>query len=367
MKESGKKKSQKPARGYTTGACAQAATRAAALMAATGSLPRLGNSDDGYPANPGKAGSVEIVLPGGEAAVFQVTMNGDGACSVVKNAGDDPDITDGVTITVRASPRRDGRVLVKGGEGVGLVTREGLPVKPGRPAINPTPLKQIRAEARLALPQGADITVSIPGGGRLARRTFNPRLGISGGLSILGTTGRVEPWSVAAYQDSLLPQLDVARASGVREPVLVPGAKGEKAAIGAGCQPEAVIHAGNFFGMMLGAARDRGFRQVVLAGHVSKLAKMARGDFDTHSRRSAMPLDVLAECATAAGLSGERAAALEMMPTTEAAIRSLRRAGDFEVLDVAAGRVAARVKKEYGFKALVLLTDGGGRVVGRSG
>lgn len=334
-------------RGYTTGACAQAATRAAVLSLAGGGEP-----------------SVSVVLPDGQPAVFAVTVHGQGFCSVVKDAGDDPDITDGVEVFARVQPRRDGRVYVKGGEGVGRVTLAGLAIKPGRPAINPVPLRHIRREAR-ATSGGADVTISIPAGAGLARRTFNPRLGIAGGISVLGTTGRVEPWSAAAYQESLLPQLDMARAAGVRRPVLVPGGKGEKAALKAGFQPRAVVQAGNFMGFMLAAARERGFKQVALAGHASKLLKLARGDFNTHSRVSPMPLNVLAECAEVAGFSRKRAAALKLLPTTEAVLDELKGEGGSPVLEEGARRVAAAVKDRYGLAAEVLLTDRRGRVVAR--
>lgn len=360
-----KKRSRHLARGFTTGACAQAATRGAALTVAKGYVPC--EKKDGEPlGDKVKTGSVEVTLPNGEPAVFLVTMHAEGVCSVVKDAGDDPDITNGVNVIACVTPRLDGRFTVDGAEGVGRATLPGLAVKPGRAAINPVPLKHIKAEARRVLPHGADVVISIPGGEELAKKTFNPRLGITGGLSVLGTTGRVEPWSARAYQESLLPQLDVARAAGVKEPVLVPGAKGERAALKEGIDPARIVQAGNYFGMMLAAAAAHGCRRVTLAGHASKLAKMARGDFDTHSRRSAAPLDVLAECALATGLSARRAAGLKALPTVEAAIQRLRRVGDLEPLDEAARRVAARVKKTYGLSARVLLTDGAGRVVGRA-
>lgn len=334
-------------RGYTTGACAQAATRAAVLSLA-GEEPA----------------AVSVVLPGGETADFAVAVHEPGYCSVIKDAGDDPDVTDGVEVFARVQPRGDGRVYVGGGEGVGRVTLAGLAIKPGRPAINPVPLRHIRREARMT-PGGADVTISIPAGAGLARRTFNPRLGIEGGISVLGTTGRVEPWSAAAYQESLLPQLDMARAAGVSRPVLVPGGKGEKAALKNGFQPRAVVQAGNFMGFMLAAARERGFEQVALAGHASKLLKLARGDFNTHSRVSPMPLDVLADCAEAAGLSPRRAGALKLLPTTEAALDELHGKGGPAVLEEGARRVAAAVRESYGLGAEVLLTDRRGRVVAR--
>jgi cobalt-precorrin-5B (C1)-methyltransferase len=313
-------------------------------------------------------GLVDVTLPNGENTVFRMTMHGEGVVSVVKDAGDDPDITNGVQIFVCVAPRLDGRFFIDGAEGVGRVTLEGLPVKPGRAAINPVPLKQIREEVRRVLPRGADVTISIPEGEELAVHTFNPRLGIIGGLSILGTTGRVEPWSSAAYQESLLPQLDVAKAAGVKRPVLVPGAKGERTALAEGFEPPAIVQTGNYIGMMLTAVKERRIQKVVLLGHAAKLAKLARGDANTHSRRSPMPLDVLAECAEAVGWSRRRAQGLTLLPTTEAALKLLREAdvSGTAVLDEAARRVAARVKQDYGIIAAVRLTNGRGDIVGRA-
>jgi len=142
---------------------------------------------------------------------------------------------------------------------------------------------------------------------------------------------------------------------------------GERAALAAGYEPVAIVQTGNFAGMMLAAARERGYRRVVILGHASKTAKMARGDFNTHSRRSPMPLDVLAACAEASGWSRRRAQALMAVPTTEAALQRLIAAGmeGQAVIDEAARRVAAAVKREYGLTAEVLLTDAHGMVVGR--
>ena len=377
-------RSERLRRGFTSGACVQAATRAAALSVAaglTGGAEAAGPAENqaagdvaarnrggrcGPPVDRAKAAAVEVVLPGGDSAVFPVAVHGEGVCSIVKDAGDDPDVTGGMRIFVRVAGRGDGRFFVRGEEGVGRVTLAGLPVKPGRSAINPVPLKHIHEEARRVLPRGAEVTVWIPGGEKLASRTFNPRLGIVGGLSILGTTGRIEPWSASAYQESLIPQLDVARAAGRRRLVLVPGAKGERAALAAGFEPGGVVQTGNYAGMMLAAARDRGFRRLTLLGHASKLAKLARGDFNTHSRSSAMPLDVLAEAAVACGWSRRRAAALTRLTTTEAAITRLLEAGAGEVLDEAARRVAARVEADFGLKTEILLTNARGAVIGRA-
>ncbi len=353
-------------RGFTTGACAQAAARAAALTVAAGGVSCGAGKDGTHPGSPEKPGAVEITLPNGETAGFKAVIHREGVCSVRKDAGSDPDITGGARIFACVVARQDGRFYVDGAEGVGRVTREGLAIRPGRPAINPVPLRHIRDEARRVLPRGAEVIISIPGGEQLASRTFNPKLGIAGGLSILGTTGRVEPWSRVAYQESLLPQLDVARAAGVRVPVLVPGAKGEKAAVAAGFDPVAIVQAGNFLGMMMEAAAGRGFRRLALLGHAAKLAKLARGNFDTHSRRSPAPLDVVADAAGSCGLSGRQARALALLPTTEAAIKKLLEAGRREVLDEVARRSAAKASKEFGLKVEVFLTDGGGAIVGKA-
>ncbi|MHB8793676.1 MAG: cobalt-precorrin-5B (C(1))-methyltransferase CbiD [Thermoleophilia bacterium] len=355
-------------RGYTTGACAQAATRAAALTVLIGYPPCNPEAAEEAGLVCETRGLVDVTLPNGENAIFPMTMHDEGVVSVVKDAGDDPDITNGVQIFVCVIGRLDGQFLVDGAEGVGRVTLEGLPVPPGEAAINPVPKEFIIREARRVLPLGAEVIISIPEGEELASRTFNPKLGIIGGISILGTTGRVEPWSSEAYQQSLLPQLDVARAAGVSKPVLVPGAKGERAALAAGYEPVAIVQTGNFAGMMLAAARQRGFRQLVLLGHASKTVKIARGDFNTHSRRSPMPLDVLAECAEASGWSRRRVQALQALPTTEAALQRLIAAGTEgrAALDDAARRVATVVKQEFGITAEVLLTDSHGTVIGRN-
>lgn len=355
-------------RGYTTGACAQAATRAAALTVLIGYPPCNPDAAEEAGITCESRGLVDVTLPNGENAIFPMTMHDEGVVSVVKDAGDDPDVTNGVHIVVCVVGRLDGQFLVYGAEGVGRVTLEGLPVPPGESAINPVPMEFIIREARHVLPRGAEITISIPEGEDLASKTFNPKLGIVGGLSILGTTGRVEPWSSEAYQQSLLPQLDVAKAAGVRSPVLVPGAKGERAALAAGYDQVAIVQTGNFAGMMLAAARERGYRRVVLLGHASKALKIARGDFNTHSRRSPMPLDVLAECAEASGWSHRRAQALLALTTTEAALQRLTAAGKEgrAALDEAARRVARTVKQEFDITAEVLLTDSHGTVIGKN-
>ena len=197
-----------------------------------------------------------------------------------------------------------GEVRFAAGDGVGTVTKPGLQVPPGEPAINPGPRRMIVAAVRETAMEGATVTISIPGGRELAARTFNPRLGVSGGLSILGTTGRVRPFSVPALRDALACALDVALACGVRAPVLVPGNIGERAARRHfKLTDEQVIHAGNEWGFMLDRAAERPFDRLLVVGHPGKLAKLADGQWDTHSNRSPAATAAVARVAARIGIA----------------------------------------------------------------
>ncbi|MBM3891953.1 MAG: cobalamin biosynthesis protein CbiD, partial [Verrucomicrobia bacterium] len=262
--------------GYTTGTCAAAAAKAAVTLLSGAPAPE----------------SVEIALPDGTRASFPVLScrrAGD-ACeaAVRKDAGDDPDVTDQACVIVSVQFIEGGVVVFAAGEGVGIVTKPGLSVPVGEPAINPVPRRMIRAAVREVTDRGLRVTISIPGGRELAARTFNPRLGVEGGLSIIGTTGRVRPFSVPALCDALKCALDVAAASGVTAPVLVPGNIGERAArrhfrLG----PEQVVQVSNHWGFMLDQLVRHSFARLLIVGHPGKLAKLAEGDWNTHSSRSA--------------------------------------------------------------------------------
>jgi len=278
--------------GYTTGACAAAAAKAAALCLFHGQ----------------QADSVEIVFPDGtrdRLPVASVSREGCGATAMVrKDAGDDPDVTDGCSVVVTLEPCDGNRIAFAAGDGVGQVTLPGLQVPPGEPAINHGPRRMIEQALREVTAAGLRVVVSIPGGAALAARTFNPRLGVEGGLSILGTSGRVRPFSAPALRDALRCSLDVAAACGVRAPVLVPGHIGENAAHRffrlASAQ---VIPVSNEWGFMLDAAATRGFIALLLLGHPGKLAKLAAGDWDTHSSRSGSAVQLVKALAAKAGLT----------------------------------------------------------------
>jgi cobalt-precorrin-5B (C1)-methyltransferase len=260
--------------GFTTGTAAAAAAAAAALLLF--GTEQLQEVEVDTPAG------IRLKLP------LERAERGEGwaRCAVRKDAGDDPDITHNLLVVAEAVPAPAGEVSLYAGEGIGRVTKPGLAVSPGQPAINPVPRAQILSAVGGALPAGSGvaITVSLPGGRELAARTLNPELGITGGLSILGTTGIVEPMSNDAFKRSLVPQIDMALSAGHRRLVLTPGKMGKRNAVKLlKAAPESVIVTGNFIGFMLRACAQRGVSQAVLLGHVGKLAKVAAGITDTHS------------------------------------------------------------------------------------
>ena len=221
--------------------------------------------------------------------------------AVRKDAGDDPDVTHGLEVRVRLSwddARLHGHATFVAGEGVGTVTKPGLQVPPGEPAINPVPRQMILAAVREITARGVRVEISVPGGREIAAKTFNPRLGIEGGLSILGTTGIVRPYCTRALRDALKCTLDVAAACRVTAPVLVPGNIGARAARRHfSLRDEQVIEVGNEWGFVLDLLSRHAFRAVMLLGHPGKLAKLAAGQWDTHSSRSGSVADYLAGCA----------------------------------------------------------------------
>ena len=267
-------KSGKLRSGFTTGACAAAAAKAA-VMALKGCESLT---------------EVMINLPSGEVTLPVSKSFCDetgGVGEVVKDAGDDPDITDGVTVRVRARWSEDNSVVISGGEGVGVVTKPGLSVQPGLPAINPAPRKMIEESVRQITDRGVELLVSIPGGSELATKTFNPRLGIEGGLSILGTTGIVKPFSCDAIRETLEISLNVADACKIKHIALVPGRIGEKAARKLFLlQIEQLVEVGNEWGFILDRIKTFCFEAILVVGHAGKLAKLPQGQWDTHSSRS---------------------------------------------------------------------------------
>jgi cobalt-precorrin-5B (C1)-methyltransferase len=355
--------SRKPAgelrRGWTTGACACAAARAAFEALLTGRF----------------TDPVEITLPRGETPSFALAVSvlADGAATagVVKDAGDDPDVTHGALVL--ATVRRAGAgVSFIAGEGVGMVTRAGLPVAVGEPAINPAPRAMIaRTIGEVAAAHGvapdAEVTIAIPGGAALAEKTWNPRLGIVGGLSILGTTGIVMPYSCSAWIQAIHSGIDVARAGGLTH---IAGATGNvsEAAVREfhGLPLEALIDMGDFAGGLLKYLRAHPVPRLTIAGGFAKLAKLAQGHMDLHSSRSQVDRTALAGWLGALGADDTVVAAAR---EANSAAEVLAMAGDLPL-----GDLVARQAREVALATLagdvavdVLVVDRGGRRVGYAG
>jgi cobalt-precorrin-5B (C1)-methyltransferase len=350
-------------RGWTTGACATAAAKAAYEALLTGAFPD----------------PVEIALPSGQRVAFALatTELKDGAATagVVKDAGDDPDVTHGALVlaTVRDGPAGSG-VRFKAGPGVGTVTLPGLPVPPGEPAINPVPRKMMRAGvAEVACAHGAagdvEIEIAIPHGEELAAKTLNARLGILGGLSILGTTGVVVPYSCAAWIATIHQGIDVARATGIGH---VAGATGRtsEAAVKKlyGLSDAALIDMGDFVGGMLKYLRKHPIARVTIAGGVAKITKLAQGLLDLHSARGRVEMSALADVAWEAGGSKDLATRIAHANTTAEAFAFARDDGvalSDEIARRASG-VAAEALAGSGIALDVVIFDREGTLVGRS-
>ncbi len=299
LKVAGRKKGLHLRKGFTTGTCAAAGAKAAA-QALFGAV----SDGSGRPVR-----SVQVTLPlGGSIRVKIKSLKVEGRtarASVIKDAGDDPDVTNGEEIITGVELVRLGcarpYVRIKGGAGVGVVTRPGLKVPPGRPAINPVPLKMIRAAVLEAaessgVTPSVTVTVSVPRGMILAEKTMNPRLGIVGGISILGTTGIVEPLSLCAYRNSITCGIDVAVAGGMDEVIFSTGRSTERVVEKRLRLPEiAFVLTGDHMGAALkDASKKRGLKKVTVAGQFGKMSKLAAGHFETHRDDSSVELETIA-------------------------------------------------------------------------
>lgn len=245
--------------------------------------------------------SVEVSLPSGRRVSFVVEAKGPSSAIVVKDAGDDPDCTDGAHVTADVSWEggESGDSLLLAGSGIGTVTRPGLGLAVGAPAINPVPRRMIQAALGEVTPRPLVVRFSVPGGEEMAAKTSNFRLGIIGGISILGTTGVVRPFSTAAYRASVVQQIDVAAAAGEQLLVLATGSRSQTAATAAhpALDPGAVVEVGDFTGIALRKAASAGFRRVELFAMAGKIAKLAAGVMMTHFHRSKVDTELMASLA----------------------------------------------------------------------
>lgn len=266
--------------GLTTGTCATAAVK--------GALQSLLGDE--------RVEHVNITLPDGEEIPIPVTLEKRGCASVIKEQNDDPDVTRGCKITASVELTDESDIIFQRGKGVGLVTLPGLGIPVGGPAINPTPRKMIEKEIRRLTSRGAIVTLSVENGEELAKQTFNPRVGVVDGISIIGTTGIVFPLSHEAFVQSINREMDVAYAMGCKTIGITSGKRGEDALHRQ--YPELrVIHYGNLIGETLAAAHRVGMERVVLGIMIGKAVKLAEGHLNTHSHKVTMNLDFLREIA----------------------------------------------------------------------
>ena len=270
--------------GLTTGTCATAAAIAATIRMFKGETPT----------------EVPVMLPNGETIMVPVSYS-DGYASCFKEAGDDPDITNG--IEVRASVSKSDGFEILGGEGVGTITLPGFDYPPGSPAINKAPREMMRQNlARFDVP--LRITISIPNGAEIAKKTFNPRLGIEGGISIIGVSGIVKPFSEEAFIDSIRKCMNVAKASGTNRVVINSGGKSERfvKALYPDLPRQAFVEYGNYIGETLKIAHELNFESVTLGVMLGKAVKLAAGHLDTHSRKTTMDLDFIQQMLQESGI-----------------------------------------------------------------
>jgi cobalt-precorrin-5B (C1)-methyltransferase len=356
--------------GWTTGACATAATKAALTALVSGQLQDR----------------AEIGLPSGRRVGFAVERCAVGRgrdgrptsaeAVVVKDAGDDPDVTHGAHLTATVTWRREPGVQLDAGPGVGTVTKPGLGLTVGGPAINDTPRQMIAVAVREVIDSGVTgvrVVISVPGGEAMARRTTNARLGILGGISILGTTGIVRPFSTASWRASVVQAVHVLAAQGERTVVLCTGGRTERAAMALLPQlpPVCFVEVGDFTGAAVAAAVEDGVTEVVFVGMAGKLAKLAAGILMTHYTRSKVDLSLLAAVTADAGASPDVVAAVAAANTGRHAYEVWDACG---LLAAAGGLLCGRVQEVLvraaagAVRADVAMVDfAGERVVASSG
>ena len=325
--------------GFTTGSCAAAASGAAAYMLLTGKTKT----------------DITVETPSGrifKAAILDIKRSENSvSCAVRKTAGDDPDITDGALIYSEVSIRESG-FSIDGGKGVGRVTRPGLDQPVGAAAINRVPREMIEKKVRevcsfTGYSGGLKIIISVPEGERLAEKTFNPKLGIAGGISILGTSGIVEPMSERAFIETIRLELRQKRAEGERRAVISPGNYGrEFMKKSYGFDLDRSVKCGNFIGLTVDMAKEEGFGELLLVGHIGKLIKVAGGIMNTHSREADCRMEILASLGLICGADGGTARSILRCAITDEAVEILDEAGIKQaVMNMAVERICGNLER----------------------
>lgn len=344
--------------GYTTGTCAAAAARGAAELLLHGTV----------------LDTLQLETPAGIVVPLQLLRYecGDGwaQCAVRKFSGDDPDVTNGILVFARVEFSETPGITIDGGLGVGRVTREGLDQPVGAAAINSVPRRMIEQQVRETLGQsdcecGLLVVISIPEGEALAQRTFNPKLGIEGGISVIGTSGIVKPMSEEALIESIRLEIRMRRAEGRTRLLLAPGNYGiDFAHDELGLDVEPAVQCSNFLGAALDEIAQEGFEQVLLVGHIGKLVKVAAGIFYTHSHTADARMETMAAHAACAGASQQVVQQIMACVTTDAALDVLDGAGLLApVMEALIARIDTHVNGRTGVGTrveVVMFTKGRG-------
>ena len=333
--------------GYTTGACLAAGAKAGAMI--------MQGEDPGD--------RVDIVALDGtplQIPIASVELLAHGVkVEIIKDAGDDPDITNGTSVFITFSFLAQEQlqsvygqsilykqILFEAGQGIGHATKPGLSLAVGEPAINPGPRQLVYNSIKDIIgDKSCLVRVDIPAGTELATKTLNPVLGIEGGISVIGTTGVLRPMSEEAFKNSLVPQIEVAKAAGFTTQIFVPGKIGERIATSCGLPTEAMVQTSNFIGFMLEAGADHGLERILLFGHIGKLAKVAAGVFHTHNRVGDARLEVLAAYSAAQGMLAEGVQRILQAVTTEEALPVIEEYGLQSVYQVIAARASYRAER----------------------
>jgi cobalt-precorrin-5B (C1)-methyltransferase len=347
--------------GFTTGACAAAAAKAATRVL-VGGAPLT---------------EIESTLPNRSQVTFKLhrcDRTGDRAiCSIIKDAGDDPDCTHGAELVAEVELRDAPGIELRGGPGVATVTKPGLGLTVGDPAINPVPrrniIEMVEQELAAGARPGAVVTISVPRGEEMAKETTNAKLGLLGGISILGTTGIVQPYSTAAFKASVIQEIDVAATAGHRELVLTTGGKSEQYAmqLHPHLGEQAFVQVGDFIGVGVRHCARRNVDRAIVVGMIGKLSKMAAGKLQTHVAGSEVDLGLLATFAVEAGASEALADKIRAANTARHVLELCRAEGVVGITRVVCERVAGHLTRAAGgaLAVHVLLVDFGGALLGR--
>lgn len=339
--------------GYTTGSCATAATKASLIMA-------LGQKT---------IKEVEINTPKGWLLTLNVLKAeidiNTAKSAIIKDSGDDPDITNGTLIFSEVTLNNTGEIIIDGGVGVGRVTKKGLAVEVGKAAINPVPYSMILNVAKKLLPVGigASIVISVPEGEVLSQKTFNPKLGIIGGISIIGTSGIVEPMSEEALKESIAIELSILKEQGIDTCIFAPGNYGRDFCIEQGISTKNLVKVSNFAGFMIDKAVEYDFKKILWVGHIGKLIKVAGGIFHTHSKMADGRMEIMASNLAYYGATKETIINIMDSNTTEEAAEWAINAGHKEIFEILANKISVKSRErsydEVQFGTIIFSKDHG--------